>query len=59
MVPGSRSELLSGRQREACVLGRVFFTRAQRRETGIEDPQGCHESGLRASCDPICRPQYL
>lgn len=46
------SGLLSGRQREAGVLGRDFFTRAQRRETGIEDSEGCHESGLRASCDP-------
>lgn len=52
-VPGSGSGLLSGRQREACVLGRVFFTRAQRRETGIENPLACHESGLRASYDSI------
>lgn len=45
-VPGSGSVLLSGRQREARVLGKVFFTRVQWRET-----KGCHESGLRASYD--------
>lgn len=59
LVPGSGCGLLSGRQREARVSGRIFFTRAERRETGIQHPQGCCESGLRASCDLICRPRYL